>query len=64
MTEIRIDQRPAPEEQPLAAVVALFPTLPAHRIVGVARIMVPGRGAVQWPPPVPEPDDDDGPTAA
>jgi hypothetical protein len=61
---VRIDRQPAPEEQPLAAVVALFPTLPAHRIVGVARIMVQGAGDITWPPPVPQPDDDDGPTAA
>ena len=64
MAEIRIDQQPEAEVPVLAPVVALFPHLPAHRIVGVARPMVPGRGAVQWPPPVPEPDDDDGPTAA
>jgi hypothetical protein len=41
----------------------MFPHLPAHRIVGVARDMVQGRGDVQWPPPVPD-DDDDGPSAA
>jgi hypothetical protein len=62
MAEIRISQQPAPEEQPLAAVVALFPTLPAHRIVGVARDMVQGRGDIMWPPEIP--DNDEPPSAA
>jgi hypothetical protein len=60
MNEIRIHQQPAPEEPVLAEVVELYPGM--GRIVGVVRPMVPGRGAVQWPPPVP--DNDEPPTAA
>jgi hypothetical protein len=63
MNELRISQQPAPEEPVLAEVLELYPNV-RGRIVGVARPMQVGRGAVQWPPPVPQPDDDDGPTAA
>jgi hypothetical protein len=61
MTEHRIHQQPAPEEPVLAKVVELYPGL--GRIVGVARDMQVGRGAVvMWPPEIP--DNDEPPSAA
>jgi hypothetical protein len=65
MTEHRIDRQPEPEEPALAEVLQLRPYPRLGRIVGWAAPLVQGRGDVGvWPPPVPEPDDDDGPTAA
>jgi len=37
MAEIHIHQQPEPDEQPLAAVLAMFPRLAEHRLVGVIR---------------------------